>query len=176
MEYDVHVHDMVVYGTQGVCKIEGVIEKDFCGKPMQYFELTPLDQSRSTIYVPVKNENLVHKMRKVLSTEDIYAIIHKMPEEDSIWIEDENKRKEKYKEILAKGDRLELVGMIKALYHHKQQRLSEGKKFYVSDERFFREAENMLYEEFAIVLHISKDQVLPFILEQIHSEETPKCV
>ena len=66
--------------------------------------------------------------------------------------------------------------MIKALYHHKQERLSEGKKFYVSDERFFREAENMLYEEFAIVLHISKDQVLPFILEQIHSEETPKCV
>ena len=34
-----------------------------------------------------------------------------------------------------------------------------------------KEAEKMLYEEFAYVLNIRQDQVLPFILEQIQIEE-----
>ena len=169
MSYAVHVNDTIVYGTQGVCRIDEVSRKNFSGKPVEYYVLTPLDNSRSTIYVPVQNENLVGKMRRVLSAEEVYGIIQKMPEEESEWIENENQRKEKYREILAKGDRLELVRMIKSLYQHQQEQLAKGKKFYVSDERFFHEAEKMLYEEFALVLHIKPEQVLPFILEQISS-------
>lgn len=37
----------------------------------------------------------------------------------------------------------------------------------MSDEHFFKEAERILYEEFALVLKIRPEQVLPFILEQI---------
>ena len=34
-----------------------------------------------------------------------------------------------------------------------------------------KEAEKMLYEEFAYVLNIRKDQVLPFILNQVQVAE-----
>lgn len=34
-----------------------------------------------------------------------------------------------------------------------------------------KDAENMLYEEFAYVLKIRKEQVLPFIMEQVQIEE-----
>ncbi len=172
MDCTVQVHDTVVYGTQGVCRIDGVAKKDFCGKPVEYFVLTPLDNSRSTIYVPVQNKKLVEKMRRVLSVEEIYDLIEKMPQEDVTWIENETERKEKCRAILAKGDRLQLVRMIKALYQHKQEQLAKGKKFYVSDERFFHEAENLLYEEFALVLQIPREQVLPFILQQLCPEKT----
>ena len=52
-------------------------------------------------------------------------------------------------------------------YQHKREQEQKGRKLHISDERFFREAEKMLYDEFALVLHIQPDQVLPFILEQI---------
>lgn len=41
----------------------------------------------------------------------------------------------------------------------------------MSDERFLKEAEKMLYDEFALVLNIREDEVLPFIMKQIDIEE-----
>lgn len=48
---------------------------------------------------------------------------------------------------------------------------SSGKKLHACDERFFRDAEKMLYEEFAAALNIDKEGVLPFILSKIKKEE-----
>ena len=61
--------------------------------------------------------------------------------------------------------------MIKAIYLHKQKRESEGKRLYISDERFFREAERILYEEFQYVLDIKKEDLLPLILSKIGEQE-----
>ena len=46
-----------------------------------------------------------------------------------------------------------------------------GRRLHITDERFMKEAEKMLYEEFAYVLNIRKDQVLPFILNQVQVAE-----
>ena len=37
----------------------------------------------------------------------------------------------------------------------------------MADERFLKDAEKMLYDEFALVLNIREEEVLPFIMEQI---------
>lgn len=161
------INDMIIYGVNDICKIVDIADKDFSGSKTEYYVLKPLNNQASTIYVPVNNENLKKKMRCVLSVSEIYEIIHSMPEEKSVWIENENERKEKYKEIIACGNRRELVQIIKALYTHQQQLQAKGKKLHAADERFFKEAEKLLYEEFAIVLDIKQEQVLPFILEQI---------
>ena len=61
--------------------------------------------------------------------------------------------------------------MIKTLYTRQQALLQNGKKkLRATDERFLKEAERVLHEEFAHVLNIQRDQVLPFILEQISVE------
>ena len=88
-----------------------------------------------------------------------------------LWIEDEKERKVVYKEILERGDRKELVGMIKALHLHEQKQKEKGRKLHMADERFFKTAEKVLYDEFALVLNIQPEQVLPFIMQQIHLEE-----
>ena len=49
--------------------------------------------------------------------------------------------------------------------------MEKGKKLHVNDARIFIEAEKMLYEEFAHVLHIEREQVLPFIMEQMEVEK-----
>lgn len=80
-------------------------------------------------------------------------------------------RKEKYNEILKKGNKVELVKLIRTLYLEKEKKKTEGKKLYVGDEKIMAEAERLLHEEFAVVLNIKVDEVLPFILGELEPTE-----
>ena len=60
---------------------------------------------------------------------------------------------------------------IKFVYFHQQEQQKNGRRLHITDERFMKEAEKMLYEEFAYVLNIRKNQVLPFILNQVQVAE-----
>lgn len=164
-------NDIVMYAAQGVCTITDITRKEFNDQMMEYYVLKPVSSENALIYVPTESESLTGKMRRVLSESEIYEIIRTLPEAQSEWIENEHVRKEQYRQILSQGDRKALIRMIKALYLHKQKLKEQGKKMHVSDERFFKEAEKILYDEFALVLQIETDQVLPFIIEQLEPEK-----
>lgn len=159
--------DIVMYGTPGVCRVAGITEKTFAGSTYRYYELRPVYDEKSTLFVPVDNQALVEKMHRVLSAEDIQELIQAAPGEETVWIEDETERKKRYKEIVESGDRKALICAIKALYSHQQEREKEGKKIHVCDERFFKEAERILYDEFAYVLRIDRSEILNYIFKQV---------
>ncbi len=161
------VGDTVLYGAEGVCVIDDISSRDFGGEKREYYVLKPVHQSGSTFYLPTCSPAVKDKLKKILSSEQIYELIRAMPEEGSIWIEDENERKQKYKEIIQSGDRLELIRMIRTLYFHREELKEAGRKFHLCDEHFMKEAEKLLYDEFAHVLNIPPEQVLPFIVEQV---------
>lgn len=161
------INDTIMYGSQGACKIIAIEQKKICSKTCDYYVLQPTDGSKCTIYAPVGNEEIEKKMRRLLSAEEIYDIIDSMPDAECIWIDDEKQRKERYKKFIADGDRTQLVRMIKEIYIHKQELKSMRKKLHVSDEKFFKEAEKMLYNEFAAVLNIKPNEVLSFITDKI---------
>ncbi len=163
------INDTILYGAHGACRFEGLIRRQFNGIQNDYYVLKPVSGDNSTIYVPVRNEKLVGKMRPVLSEEELRALIKQIPAEDSLWIENEQERKEKYHSILSSGDRLGLVRIIKGLYFHQKEQKAKGRKLHSVDEHFFKEAEKILYDEFALVLHIEPEEVLPFLLEQLES-------
>ncbi|MCB6993601.1 CarD family transcriptional regulator [bacterium 210820-DFI.6.37] len=165
------INDTVLYGAEGVFKIAEVTEMDFKNGKMDYFVLKSLSNENATIFVPTENEALMAKMRRVLSADEIYEMIKAMPEESPIWIEDESIRMKEYKEILLRGDHREIVKLIKALYLHRQKQKEIGKNLHKIDERFLKDAEKLLYDEFAYVLNIQPEQVLPFIHEQIQVDE-----
>lgn len=165
------VNDMVLYGVDGVCRISGVMERKIRGDLCEYYILKPVYQENSTIFVPKNNEALRMKMRRILSVEEIYKLIKAMPDESTVWIENENMRRVRYKEILDKGDRMELIGLIKTLYLQSQSLKEKGKKLHMIDDRFMKDAEKTLYEEFAHVLNIEREHVLPFIMDQIEVNE-----
>lgn len=165
------IGDLVLYGLDGVCKIESITQQSVHGVVNEYYVLKPVNGNNATVYVPLKNDALVNKMRRILSREEIYELIHAMHAVETVWIEDDTERKEQYRQILASGDRTEMVRMIKTLYIHQQEQRKKGRKLHLADERFFKEAERALYEEFALVLDIRPEQVLPFIAEEINIEE-----
>lgn len=161
------VSDTVLYGSEGVYVIDSMTEMDFDGNKKSYFVLKSVNREKSTIYVPEDNETLLGKMRRILSKDEIYDLIKNMPEEELIWIDDESERMVKYKEILIKGDHREIVRLIRTLYLHRLKQKEIGKNLHKVDERFLKDAEKMMYDEFAYVLDIKPDQVLPFIQQQI---------
>lgn len=161
------VNDTIMYGTQGICKITEITEKEFMGAKKEYYVLKPVSDPAATLFAPVNNQKIEAKMRRILSEEEIYELIETMPYEEANWIDNENERKEKYKQIIASGDRTELIRMIKALYLHKQKREEDGKHLYLSDERFFKEAERILYDEFQYVLNVKREELMSFIFQKI---------
>lgn len=163
-----HVNDVIIYGTQGVCRIDAIEEKRISGIKKMYFVLKPAHDSGSTIYVPVDNEHVLKKMRRLLTKPEIDRLIDSMRRENVVWIEQETERKEHYKSILAQGDHLELIKMIKSIYVHKLEREAAGKRLHLSDERFFKDAEHILYNEFQYVLNLeSKDALMKYIIDRI---------
>lgn len=163
------VNDTIMYGTQGICKIVDITEKDFMGTKKEYYVLKPINDEGATLFAPMNNEKIESKMRRILSEEEIYELIETMPYEEGKWIHNENERKEQYKKIIASGDRTELIRMIKALYFHKKEREADGKHLYLSDERFFKEAERILYDEFQYVLKIRREELMEFIFNRIEN-------
>lgn len=164
-------NDIILYAPQGVCQIMDITKKEFNGKLIEYYVLRPIYSETALIYVPFASEKLAGKMRRVLSREEVCGLIRNMPEEEPEWIENEQSRRERYRQILSQGDRNALIRMIKAIYLHKQTLTGKGRKLHVADERFFKEAEKLLYDEFAVVLNIGTEEVLPFIREQLEPSE-----
>ena len=162
------VNDVIIYGTQGVCRIVGIEEKTVSGTKKNYFVLKPVNDGGSTIFAPTDNENVLKKMRALLSREEIYALIDSMPDENAVWIRSDNERKEHYRKILASGDHVELIKMIKAIYAHKKEREAAGKRLHMIDEHFFKDAEQILYNEFQYVLKLnSKEELMAYICSRI---------
>ena len=162
------VNDVIIYGAQGVCKITDIEEKTVSGVKKSYFVLKPVGDTGSTIFAPTDNEHVLKKMRRLLTKAEIHKLIDSMQSENAVWVENENERKELYKGILAQGDRVELIKMIKAIYAHKKEREAEGKRLHMSDERFFKDAEQILYNEFQYVLDLSgKNDLMAYIFDRI---------
>ena len=163
-------NEYIIYGSTGVCKIIDIVKKKFgFNKEREYYILKPAYDTNSTIYAPIDNDKI--SIRKIMTKEEVYDLIKTMPDNETIWIDDMNLRKETYNEILKKGNKKDIVKLIKTLYMEKLRKKEEGKKLNAGDEKIMNEAEKLLHEEFALVLNIKLDEVLPFILGELSPEE-----
>ncbi|MCR2033199.1 CarD family transcriptional regulator [Anaerofustis stercorihominis] len=166
------VDEIILYDTEGVCKISEITEKDFGGEKQKYYILNSINKNGMTIYVPVDNEKQTAKMRKILSSEEIFKLIKNMPNEDMIWIENDSERRDIYKKIIQSGDRRDLIKLIITLHYHKDELIKQGKKLHMSDEQFMKNAERILHDEFSHVLNIRPNEVVSFIVNELKSEQT----
>lgn len=127
------IGDCFLYGREGVCTITDTVTRKIKGEEKKYYVLAPQDH-HITIFIPVDNKQAVLKMRHVLSKEAIYKLIKAMPDNETIWIEDKNVRKQKYNNIIVNGNHEQLVKLIKTLYLQREKQLKLGKNFHVQDQ------------------------------------------
>ena len=160
-------NDIIAYGAEGVCQITGKEERMIEGKVIEYYVLKPVDGRSSTVYIPTGSQTLLEKMRKLPSKKEINALIDSIPQIAPNWIKNDHERKLAYGKVLASGDHTALIMMIKALYLQKKEREANKKQLGVSDDRFMKEAEQRLYNEWQYVLKMSKEELMSHIFARI---------
>lgn len=159
-----NVGDHVVYGIHGVCRILSQEERTVERKKVLYLVLEPLEKLGARFYIPAQNQVALSKLWPVLSRQELDDLLVSDAALQDPWVESENLRKQRYRELINSGDRAALIGMIRSLYRHKESQIAAGKKFHMCDDNFLRDAEKMIKSEFSLVLQIPADQVQAYIL------------
>lgn len=169
-----HVQDTVLYGQSGVCRIADIAE----GRGRR-----PAGLLRPAAGFRGIGHHFRAGGQRGADSEnaagDVRGGNHRPHRRHAgggfLWIADDNARRERYKAILAGGDPSDLIRLIKTLYLRAQTQKAQNKKPRLEDERFMKQAEKLLYEEFAHVLHIRRDEVLPYILHRVNGS-TPSNI
>lgn len=110
------IGDIFLYGSNGVCKITDIKSEKFARETKTYYILSPFFDSKETIFVPVDNETLISKMKSLLSKSEIMELIKSIPEQKTVWNENTNTRRDLFKKIINKANRIELISLMKTLF------------------------------------------------------------
>lgn len=161
------IGDRVVYGIHGVCQVVAQEERVVDRKRLTYLALEPVSQDGSRYLVPTHNETAMGKLRKMMTRDELDAALRSDQIHDGTWVNDENRRKQTYRELIAGCDRTALLEMVCTIYRHKEAQLAAGKKVHQCDDNFLRDAEKLLAGEIAIVLDMEYPQALMYLREQL---------
>lgn len=177
MSKDKHnINDFVMYSHNGIYKIDDITAVHLKGMDeKEYYILRSVYDSNVKIMVPCDNEKLVAKMRRILSVDEINAIIEKSEELSGEWIENCRSRAEEFARIIDEGDAAEILRIVKVLSLHRIEVEEQRKKFLSTDERILNSAEKIIAENFAFVLGIDKKEVTRYIINQIN-ETKKECI
>ncbi|MCI8466138.1 MAG: CarD family transcriptional regulator [Lachnospiraceae bacterium] len=159
------VGEMIVCDHNGVCRVLDVTEMPELKKGVLYYELEPVYSKGSRIYVPVDSEKLV--MRRVSTEEEVESLLNEIPDIETIWIANEKKREEQYKEVARRYECREWIKIIKTVHMRKKNRVLEGKKITYIDEKYMKLAEENLYGEISIPLKIERNLVGEYIRDRL---------
>lgn len=162
------INDFIIYGSNGVCLVKDVCVPDIPGidPTKTYYILQPLYSAKSVIYCPVDNLRTI--MRRILTKQETQELITRIPLIDILWIDDERRREEQYKKALRSYSCDEWIRIIKTLYLRNRARILKKKPVNILDDRYLHLAEDMLFDELAISLEMSREKIENYITEQVH--------
>ena len=153
----------VVYRSEGVCKIVDIREESFgvIGVAHKYYILSPVNDMKSTLFVPVDNETLTSFIRPVLSVSELGELLKSLEEETIELPKEARARHMSFRDILAIGDRRELILLVKTMSEYWKQ----GNRVLGTDINDFDRAKHMLYNELSYSLELdSEDDVVQLVL------------
>lgn len=161
------IGEFVVYGNNGVCRVEkiGPIAMAGVDKERQYYTLSPVYTNGSTVFTPVDGKKT--KLRPLITKSQIDELLNEVENLPTLQVADEKKREEVYRTAYKTYDCSEWIKLIKTSYLRKQERVQAGRHATANDEKYLHLAEESLYGELAISLHMSKEDVAEYIKKQI---------
>lgn len=151
------VGDMVVYGNNGICEIMDITDLDMTGSMRTYYVLAPIVKKENRIYSPVDNGKVV--MRALVSVDEAKSILEHLSEIPFLEVENEKMIEMKYREVMATCDLINVIGMMKTIWHKQAKRMAVGKKITSTDDRYLKRAQDAVYAELAMALHQSREEV-----------------
>lgn len=166
-----NIGDLIFYSKTGVCEVLEIteIESSAFSEPKLYYLLKPLYQE-CNISIPVDNDKVF--MRPALSKKSVNELIDEIPEieVEAYYSQNLNQLKNHYKELMDSHSCRDMIELIMSVYKKKQEAEENKRKLGAVDERFLKEAEELIHGEFAAVLEIPRNQVQTYIRDRIGDE------
>ncbi len=163
------VGERVVYGIHGVCDIVEQEEKTVDRKQVTYLVLEPVGQPGSRFLVPTRNAAAMGKLKKMLSRQEMEALMESESVRQDAWIREEGQRKQCYRELISSGDRKRIMAMIHTLYRHKAEQAAAGRKVHLCDDNFLRDAEKLLMSEVSIVMEMEPEEAKQYVRSKLNA-------
>ena len=155
------IGEYLVY-RKSVCQVKEIKEKN----GTNYYQLVPIDDASLKIEVPVEDKDKV--LRNLITKEEIENLIKNMPNIELIDCNDRMIELE-YRNLLATGNREDIIKVIKTAYLRNKTRLENKKKMNEKDINYLEKAEKLLYNEFSIVLNLSLEDTRQYIINKVEA-------
>lgn len=163
------VGELVSYGSTGVCRVSEIINQiSPDGEERTYYVMHPLYKA-CVISVPVDSDKVF--IRPIISRDEAERLIELIPTLDCPAFHSRVSRElsEHYTTLLKSHDCQDWMEMTISIYTKKQALLSQKRKFGSVDERYLKQAEELLFGELAAALEIPKDEVRGYIGAKLES-------
>lgn len=155
--------EMVVYGGEGVCRVEKVGPSGLRGvdKDKLYYTLLPLGRT-GCVLTPVDTRVL---MRPILTSEQARQLVDSLAQltPDSVPVGSPRLLKEHYQAVVTSYDCAAMAQLIRQLARRRACAAAHGKKPSQLDERYLKRAGDQLYGELGAALGIGRDEVADYI-------------
>ena len=158
---------VVRYGQAGVCEIREIAKMESGTGTASYYALSPLFKNGSAVYVPCDNETLTARMCPLVTPAEIDDLLARAEAAPCPWNRDFRKRSDESRRALLSPDRLDALVMIKSILAHKQELIRSGKNVHTTDDYFLRDAEQLIYHEFAYVLQKPFEEVEQHVRDRL---------
>lgn len=155
------IGEYLVY-RKSVCQVKEIKEKN----GTNYYQLVPIDDASLKIEVPVEDKDKV--LRNLITKEEIENLIKNMPNIELIDCNDRMIELE-YRNLLATGNKEDIIKVIKTAYLRNKARLENKKKMNEKDINYLEKAEKLLYNEFSIVLNLSLEDTRQYIINKVEA-------
>ena len=164
------VGELVVYGATGVCRVEELTRLP--GGDREYYLLKPLWQD-GVIYAPVDSGKV--PMRPVISREEAEALVDQMPDIQAAVCRGTTVQAlaQQYQSAVRDGGHQALIEMMKAIYLKRGEAEAKNRRLGMTDERYMKQAERMLYGELATALEIPFEEVERYIADRLEERLEP---
>ncbi len=161
------VGELMVYGTNGVCRVEEIGQSPFGADDTRlFYKLSPTsDRANLVIYTPVDNDKVI--MRPLISAEEARALLAAVDEIGIVEVPLEKKRRDIYREHLATVEPREYISVIKTAVQRREEFKRTRRRLPDIDNDAEHIAKTSLYGELSVVLGMSREEIHEMIIKTL---------
>lgn len=161
--------DLIIYGKMGVCRVGDITVPPALrhGGDRLYYVLQPMRES-CVVYAPVNTKVF---MRPIVSAEEANRLIDAIPsrQADAYYNDRLQELVLHYEEALYQYGCEDLIALAMSIYAKKQEMHSQSLKFGLTDEKYLKQAEDLLCCEFSLALGIPEADVPEYIAARVQA-------
>ncbi|MBN1321320.1 MAG: hypothetical protein JXA87_10825 [Thermoleophilia bacterium] len=162
------VGDWIVYGNTGVCRVAQIttVGSSWIGVDQLCYVLEPFSQNY-TIATPVANKKVF--TRPVISKGEAERLVDKIPSIEARAYHSSRVQElaEHYRSYVATHDCADLIELTMSLYAKKHDVGEHKSRFGAIDQKFMKQAEDLLFDELSVALGISREAVPEYITSRV---------